>query len=208
MLPTLSSDEIVPTQSFSLTRFPIAMDGFVPDSLVGSPNNLTVRQEYDHRLRGMVFHLRAWLLTATHTDKHTAYFNTPKTWWQHFKETHFPLWLKKQFPVVYTQVPFEYEKDIHVCPHSNIAWPDAVHLDFVMHGKLQDRPYGLSAEEWRQRYSLADSAHDAECQNHAVTANRIAQIATVMGLLPKDKTVATTEVLALADRIITQLREL
>jgi len=35
------------------------------------------------------------------TVEDVATFHTPKTWFQHFKASHFPLWLLKKFPVVY-----------------------------------------------------------------------------------------------------------
>ena len=41
-------------------------------------------------------------------------YSKPTSWWQHFKESHFPGWLKIIFPVRYKRYKHTVEKKIHV----------------------------------------------------------------------------------------------
>ncbi len=66
-----------------------------------------------------------------HTE--TTKGDYPAGWFQGFKDAHFPGWLKRKFPVKYTQF-FEEVKTIHICPHLNYRTPDEerYHLQFLM----------------------------------------------------------------------------
>jgi hypothetical protein len=44
------------------------------------------------------------------TEEKTISFKTPKTWWQHFKESCFPKWLLRRFPVKYIEKKYFVEK--------------------------------------------------------------------------------------------------
>ncbi len=57
----------------------------------------------------------------------------PAGWFQGFKQSFFPGWLQRKFPVKYTQV-FKEVKTIHICPHLNYRTRDEekYHLQFLI----------------------------------------------------------------------------
>ena len=65
-----------------------------------------------------------------HTE--TTKKDYPAGWFQGFKDAYFPGFLKRRFPVKYTQV-FEEVKTIHVCPHLNYRTreDERFHLQFL-----------------------------------------------------------------------------
>ncbi len=46
-------------------------------------------------------------------------FRYPKTWWDHFKESNFPYWAKRRWPVEYETIEFE----IREC-YPLLKWPE------------------------------------------------------------------------------------
>ena len=78
-----------------------------------------------------VLKLGAFLLKSTQKRMGTGSYTVPATWWQHLKESHFPAWLLRRFPVKHTQHTYAYETEIRLCPHADIAWPGGQHIDFM-----------------------------------------------------------------------------
>lgn len=51
-------------------------------------------------INALVFQLRAEVMAEKLEERtQMVTFEVPKSWWQHFKQEHFPKWLLKKFPV-------------------------------------------------------------------------------------------------------------
>ena len=74
----------------------------------------------------MAVQLRAYVLAEkVHDDFRVLKFDSPASWWQHFKLTYFPRWLLRRRPVRFTTT----EKTVHLeayhgYPDARIALPD------------------------------------------------------------------------------------
>lgn len=57
----------------------------------------------------------------------------PATWWDGFKEAHYPNWAKRQWPSRFVQEDVEL-RILHLCPHLNIGRheEERIHLAFLM----------------------------------------------------------------------------
>lgn len=70
----------------------------------------------------------------------TGHVEYPASWWQGFKQSFFPDWLKRHYPVRYerkeTSVKF-----VHTCPHLRIETRDdeRVHLQYLADSSLLRR---------------------------------------------------------------------
>lgn len=113
------------------------------------PMNFDMEIRKDHLTRGLVATMRAYLIKGVHQRKNKIALTTYASWWQHFKQTYFPAWLLKRFPVRYTEKPFTYESETRICPHGDFAWGDQSHIDFLSYGDAhREGDVTLSAEWW------------------------------------------------------------
>lgn len=87
--------------------------------------------EIDHITESMLVHLNTWLLRGEDTQKATGAYQTPASWWDHFKVTYFSHAMLRVFPAKYATHTYTYTEHIHVCPHADVAWPDRRHIDFM-----------------------------------------------------------------------------
>lgn len=103
------------------------------------PIDTEFQSSLDWATRTLMVHMRSYLLRSPIVEKRTTYFEVPSTWWQHLKRDHFPAWLLRRFPVEMTKVPFEYETNLRVCPHSDTSFPaDQAHIDFLVSDSFGD----------------------------------------------------------------------
>jgi len=81
------------------------------------------------KLLGNTVHIEKMPIESLYTKRF------PETWWDHFKERWFPEWLKRRYPVKWTEITTLSQQIIHhnhVCPHSNRALADfETHLSFL-----------------------------------------------------------------------------
>jgi len=98
--------------------------------------------------RGLVAYLTSWVLQASHpeTGYLTFEYKVPTTWFDHLKQSIkfgvYPrwipsrlwAWLMGKLTVKLTQKTMtkDYVKNINVCPHSNMEFPDPNHIRFLM----------------------------------------------------------------------------
>ena len=75
----------------------------------------------------LVMQLTAYVARGEHEQ--IGFIQIPSTWFEHFKEAHFPAWALKRWSVVYRDIP--YTKTIRICPHANVAWGDCRHIEFL-----------------------------------------------------------------------------
>ena len=114
-----------------LERSLLATNRLLPDDMPFVRNHLSIETTHHTEINAALITLRTYLLKSAHRKMAVVYMTAPRSWWQHFKQSHFPSWLKKRFPVMNTTTPFTYEQTIHLCPHGNFAWPHVAHLDFL-----------------------------------------------------------------------------
>lgn len=100
---------------------------------------------YDYIIGGMCLELRAWILKSEHAQTpnfKTVTFTCPKGRIDHLKMAIFPKWLIKIFPpklIEKSETVRWMEGPTYVCPHSNVAWPDRRHLEFMLYGPIDLR---------------------------------------------------------------------
>jgi len=79
------------------------------------------------------------LAKRVHEDKRTM--TVPSSWWQHFKESVFPRWLQRKFPVRFTPVIIS-RTTYNICPHNNIAFDpklgNNIHFAFMRGIEIND----------------------------------------------------------------------
>jgi len=61
----------------------------------------------------------------------------PATWWDHFKQQHFPFWALAKWPVKCNKL---HHTSFHLCPHGADKWPHAKHIRFLYMGSVRDVP--------------------------------------------------------------------
>jgi hypothetical protein len=94
----------------------------------GIQNSLSVGvSALDMLARQMVLTFRAWAVQKRIEPQSTTIY-TPATWFQFFKETHFPDFLLKRFPVVYQSRQIEIQGTTFICPH--------IDADFKTHAQF------------------------------------------------------------------------
>lgn len=60
------------------------------------------------------------------------FHNVPATWWDHFKQQHFPRWALSRWPAKYTKL---LHTSYPLCPHGAYKWPHAKHIRFLYYGE-------------------------------------------------------------------------
>lgn len=91
-------------------------------------------------IRNYILEMKMFLLGKKDVSfESVTYTKVPKTWFDHFKETHkmrLPHWFLKRFPIEYKDVPNTTMKTTYrVCPHvsvgANTAGQQKVHFRFM-----------------------------------------------------------------------------
>ena len=141
----------------------ILSEGYIKEELskvpgLGNTLGLTVRDSYISNLaKHMVLELTGWILRDKHEHEvvhksEEITINVPETWWDMLKQDHFPKWWLKLWPVrtvgLSKKAYFEYEQQIRVCPHANVAWPDDRHLGFLTFEPVLPREAGGFTGVW------------------------------------------------------------
>ena len=124
----------------------ILTDGTIKEELDRVPGlrntlRLDIRDSYTFSLaKHLVLELTGWILRDKHEHElvyksEEITINVPLTWWDMLKQEHFPEGWLKRWPVktvgLSKKVHFQYEQQVRVCPHANVAWPDERHLHFL-----------------------------------------------------------------------------
>ena len=92
----------------------------------GLGTDMEVEVMTDFATGSLLASLRSWVLR--NEQGCTEYLYKPSSWWEHFKESYFPAWALKCWPVQYTSMPFT---SYRVCPHSSENWPNRKHIEFL-----------------------------------------------------------------------------
>lgn len=94
---------------------------------------LKIEKQEDFLYNEMAFRLSAMIPAEKLRDEtHTVTFQSPKTWWQHFKKQYVPAWLLKRFPVKYQIQQRNFEvKTYALYPELPIALPDDKHGNMI-----------------------------------------------------------------------------
>lgn len=127
-------------------------EGRIPPDL---PKNVSIEFRQDRLTNGLVATMRAYLAKGTHQERKTTHLRIPATWWEHFKETNFPKWLLKFFPVQYTERPFTYESQTRICPHGDMSWGDRSHIDFLRYEDASMIGSVTLSPEWWTKFNNA-----------------------------------------------------
>lgn len=139
-------------ESYVFERFTTAYSLAVSERLVKEypcvANNLRAQHFWDHTMQSVVLQFRSFLLKMSERGLDTVEFEIPATWWQMFKEAHFPRWMKHRFPVVFVTQEHKYEKYTRLCPHADIAWSDDCrpHVEF-MEGSNMGSPAAIEVAQ-------------------------------------------------------------
>ena len=117
-----------------------------------------IEARVDEMIRAMVVEM--WTeMDRTIAEVVTLEVKVPSTWWQHFKEKYFPLWLAKWYPVVYTYRSESVQR-YNLCPHNETGprkGPNK-HIAFLAGGPnallSPPQPQPLQPTGWGTRYSV------------------------------------------------------
>jgi len=105
-------------------------------------------QDIDREAEELVAYLSSWVLAPSHPEKGylTFEYKVPATWFDHLKQSikygvhprwvpsRLWAWLMGKITVKLTlkTMTKEYVKNINVCPHGNVKFPDHTHIRFMM----------------------------------------------------------------------------
>ena len=86
----------------------------------------------DHAARSLVFSIQSYMWGNQVHREVTGRVRFHASWWQGFKASFFPDWLKRHYPVRFEERETSV-KLIHTCPHLNIETRDdeKVHLRYL-----------------------------------------------------------------------------
>ncbi len=118
-----------PQATLLLEKIRIELRTYVSPAVL---NQMKFDQKYDPVTDRIMMELGMYLFSnKIHTE--TTKEDFPAGWFQGFKQSFFPGWLQRKFPVKYTQV-FKEVKTIHICPHLNYHTrnDEKFHLQFLM----------------------------------------------------------------------------
>ena len=127
-----------------LEQFKVGIQQIIPWSTLRE--SITLYSEQDIVLRGMVLSIQAYVLAEEVDCRHrdvSFVFKFPSTWWQHFKQSYYPEWLLRKFPVRYSEsigkkrVIF---RRLATYPKANIAIPDRVGDTIIYRNVYEVRP--------------------------------------------------------------------
>ncbi len=109
-------------------------------------DSLSASTYYDHIIDAIALQLKGWVLAEKLEDhirtvRLVAEFRYPATWWQMFKEQHFPSWLRDRFPVRYKTERQEKARKVSfkkyaTYPHTTLQVPSLG--DPVMKAQVSD----------------------------------------------------------------------
>lgn len=112
----------------TLTKLKIVMRSDMTDEAVAA---MGLEVSSDKLAQHTVAEMKAYLASNTiHTQERKHFY--PATWWDAFKEAHFPNWLKRRLGVWNTMITIHTEF-IHVCPHISMRTSDEqrYHLEWL-----------------------------------------------------------------------------
>ena len=102
----------------------------IPPSVLANTKIVAQQEVYNRNIGGLCNHIETIMLG--NFEEEVKYQKVPLTWWDMFKETHFPSWLLRKYRVKYKWIAVEC-KYYKVCPHHNIDFEKSreVHLEFI-----------------------------------------------------------------------------
>lgn len=109
----------------------VVIPEYIKEKFPGPLNRATIEEFKNPVINELVYTFKTFLLTKQKSETTTETHNFPASWWEHFKEDRFPLWLLKYFPVKYIKITTTtIHKKTFICPHDNLAWnhQDVVHI--------------------------------------------------------------------------------
>ena len=118
-----------PSMTVFLEKIRIGLKTLVSPAVL---SQMKFDQKYDPLTQKIMAELEMYLFSnKIHTE--TTKEDFPDGWFQGFKESLFPGFLKRRFPVRYNQI-FKEVKTIHICPHLNYRTRDEerFHLQFLI----------------------------------------------------------------------------
>ncbi len=124
-----SGQPLNPQATLLLEKIRIRLRTYVSPEVL---SQMKFNQKYDPVTDRIMLELGMYLFSnKIHTE--TTKEDFPAGWFQGFKQSFFPGWLQRKFPVKYTQI-FKEVKTIHICPHLNYHTrnDEKFHLQFLM----------------------------------------------------------------------------
>ena len=123
------ANAISPLFSFEVEKIPLLIQQsigrfFHGDILVQK----CVHEEIVYKLSTYILGLQA--------EKIVWHVSYPQDWWEALKERFAPSWLRKRYPVKYTERHFEERKYAKVCPHLTCD-PEKDHVRFFYTEKIE-----------------------------------------------------------------------
>lgn len=95
----------------------------------GLAQNATFDAMVDYAADYFHFQLRTYMMEGVKGIETFHY--VPQTWWDHFKQTYFPLWALDRWPVKLARIC---QTTTTLCPHGADKWPHANHIRFLYLG--------------------------------------------------------------------------
>jgi hypothetical protein len=95
----------------------------------GIADNATFHYMIDHASNSFRVAMRNYMYQGAKGVE--TFHQVPATWWDHFKQTHFPHWALDRWPVKYTRLC---QTTTTLCPHGADQWPHANHIRFLYLG--------------------------------------------------------------------------
>lgn len=82
----------------ALEQFKFTTSILIPKAVV---DNMTVSAEFKELINSWAIKIDAYVWSeGIESESYDVTLHAPKTWWDHFKITHFPNWLQRKFPPV------------------------------------------------------------------------------------------------------------
>lgn len=109
-----------------LEKIKFLISAYVSDSV---KDDLIYDEFYEAVYQRMIYNLKVFLWGREVSKSVEETVNVPVSWWDAFKEEHFPKFLKKRFPVKWRTINVVV-KHYHVCPHLNYK-TNRPHITFL-----------------------------------------------------------------------------
>jgi len=107
--------------------------------------NLTIEQIVDFETRVVKTFFRTFMPGRQIREEVRGSVTIYHSWWEHFKEICFPVFLKRFFPVRFHDEPIII-RHYHLCPHTG--------MDFKSHDSIEHFKFleGLETEGWMKPF--------------------------------------------------------
>lgn len=127
MAETVNLHQTMATQRFLHGRHQVAHRDL-------QANQMTLEKFEDMVTSELIYEIRkAYLELAT-----SFTIEVPRTWWDHFKESHFPKWAQRIFLVQYCEVE---TNSVRVCDHIQVP-KNKNHLEWLSMDRIKVERYG------------------------------------------------------------------